>query len=88
MWETWKDTSSKGREQNPAHSGAEEPCVSLAHILAYSTLRDGKELLCALVNNNSDHDIYIVEHGPQHSGITHACQPSYQNLYAYYNILI
>jgi len=59
---TWKDTSSKGREQNPTHSRAEEPCVSLSHFLADSTLtsRDVKEFVFASVNHNNDHDMWSM----------------------------
>lgn len=59
MWKTWKDAASKGREQNPAHSRAEEACVFLGALpcLLY-TIRDVKELVCTLVSNNNDHDIY------------------------------
>lgn len=48
----------KAGNKTPAHCRAEEPCISLSHFLAYSTLRDVKELVFALVNNNNEHDIY------------------------------
>ncbi len=44
------------------------------------TIRDVKELVRTLVSNNNDHDIYSVEYGPKHSGITHACQSPYISL--------
>ncbi len=42
MWKTWKDAASKGREQNPAHSRAEEACVFLGALpyLLYTKRRE------------------------------------------------
>jgi len=52
----------KDGNKTPTHSRAEEPCVSLSHFLADSTLtsRDVKEFVFASVNHNNDHDMWSM----------------------------
>lgn len=83
MWKTWKDTSSKGREQNPSpfkSSGTIRLLVTLLCLL-YTKWRE-RINICFGEQQQWSWCIYIyiyTVYSGVHHGITHASQLSYKS---------